>query len=142
VLQSAGFKYHQGAQAGNIGYEDEQSPTLTADYHQPAVALQTGHTAGNGGGFNTDDVSYTLSLANDHAVAFAQNNRNEVRLQNGDGSVTGPVAANDSAKGQGVPFVCMADDTQNAAIDENLSGTLKVGGGTPTVVYATPTEAT
>lgn len=34
---SAGFKYHQGAQAGNIGYELESSPTLTADYHQPAV---------------------------------------------------------------------------------------------------------
>lgn len=159
VLQSAGFKYHQGAQAGNIGYEDEQSPTLTADYHQPAVALQTGHTAGNGSGVNTEDVSYTLSLANDHAVAFAQsqfgdeiagtltrradsspcadrgqnviafaqNNRDEVRLQNGDGQVTGSIAASDSAKGQGVPFV-MADDTQNAAIDENLSGTLKVGG--------------
>ena len=129
VLQSAGFKYHQGAQAGNIGYEDEQSPTLTADYHQPAVALQIGHTAGNGSGFNSDDVSYTLSLANDHAVAFAQNTRDEVRLQGGDGQVTGPIATSDSAKGQGVPFICMADDTQNAAIDENLSGTLKVGGG-------------
>lgn len=39
------------------------------------------------------------------AVAFAQNTRNEVRLQGGDGSVSGPIAASDSAKGQGVPFV-------------------------------------
>lgn len=33
----AGFKYHQGAGAGNIGYVPEQSPTLTADWHNPAV---------------------------------------------------------------------------------------------------------
>ena len=38
---SAGFKYHQGAGAGNIGYEPEQSPTLTADYHNPAVMCMT-----------------------------------------------------------------------------------------------------
>lgn len=30
--RSAGFKYHQGA-----GAEPEQSPTLTADWHNPAV---------------------------------------------------------------------------------------------------------
>ena len=33
----AGFKYHQGANARDIGYEDELTPTITADYHQPAV---------------------------------------------------------------------------------------------------------
>ena len=33
----AGFKYHQGAKARDIGYEVEQAPTLTADYHNPAV---------------------------------------------------------------------------------------------------------
>lgn len=33
----AGFKWHQGSCAGSIGLEDEQSPTLTADYHNPAV---------------------------------------------------------------------------------------------------------
>ena len=31
------FKFHQGAAAGGIGDEVEQSPTLTADYHNPAV---------------------------------------------------------------------------------------------------------
>ena len=34
---SAGFKYHQGAGAGGVGAEPEQSPTLTADWHNPAV---------------------------------------------------------------------------------------------------------
>lgn len=33
----AGFKYHQGAGAGGVGAEPEQSPTLTADWHNPAV---------------------------------------------------------------------------------------------------------
>lgn len=37
-----GFKFHQGAAAGNIGYEEEQSPTLTADYHNPAVITNYG----------------------------------------------------------------------------------------------------
>ena len=58
----AGFKYHQGAGAGSIGYIPEQSPTLTADWHNPAV-------------------------------------------------------------------FCMADDNAKAAVDEDMCGTLKVGGG-------------
>lgn len=57
----AGFKYHQGAGAGSIGYIPEQSPTLTADWHNPAV-------------------------------------------------------------------FCMADDNAKAAVDEDMCGTLKVGG--------------
>lgn len=63
---ASGFKHHQGAGAGSIGYVPEQSPTLTADWHNPAV-------------------------------------------------------------------LCMADDNAKAAIDENLCGTLKVGGGAPIV---------
>lgn len=33
--RSGGFKFNQGAGAGGVGYEIEQSPTLTADYHNP-----------------------------------------------------------------------------------------------------------
>lgn len=60
---SAGFKFNQGAGAGNIGWESEQSPTCTADWHNPAV--------------------------------------------------------------------CMADDNSKAAIDEDMCGSLKVGGSAP-----------
>ena len=35
----AGFKFHQGSGAGRIGYIPEQSPTLTADWHNPAVLI-------------------------------------------------------------------------------------------------------
>lgn len=68
--RSAGFKYHQGSGAGGIGYEEEVSPTCTADWHNPAT-------------------------------------------------LTEPIA--------------MADLNANTAIDENMVGTLKVGGDAPTV---------
>ena len=35
-FKSVGFKYHQGAGAGSLGYQPEQSPMLGADYHNPA----------------------------------------------------------------------------------------------------------
>lgn len=41
----AGFKFHQGAGAGNIGFEVEQSPTCTADWHNPAVICMADDTA-------------------------------------------------------------------------------------------------
>lgn len=45
---SAGFKWHQGSGAGNIGYEPEQSPTLTADYHNQAVIQLKGNAIDRG----------------------------------------------------------------------------------------------
>lgn len=39
--RAAGFKFHQGAGAGGVGFEPEQSPTLTADWHNPAVLCMT-----------------------------------------------------------------------------------------------------
>lgn len=70
----AGFKYHQGAGAGNIGYIPEQSPNLTADWHNPAV------------------------IEIDDPVAFAQNTRDEVRYVNGDGAISGALSANPGMK--------------------------------------------
>lgn len=69
----AGFKYHQGAGAGNIGYELEQSPTLTADYHNPAICIQGdiargAHMGQNGRGYSTDGACYTLNTIDRHAV--------------------------------------------------------------------------
>ena len=39
----AGFKAGQGAQAHSIGYEEETSPTLSANAHVPCVALDMTH---------------------------------------------------------------------------------------------------
>ena len=67
----AGFKFNQGAGAGSIGFEREQSPTCTADWHNPGV------------------------------LAFAQNTRDEVRTQgDGTAVAVDPVIcmADDNAK--------------------------------------------
>lgn len=64
----AGFKFHQGSGAGSIGYEEENSPTLIADWHNPAV------------------------------VSMAANQRGEVRLDGGDGSTVGAIPATRSGK--------------------------------------------
>lgn len=100
----AGFKYTAGAGAGSIGYSPELSPTATADWHAPAT------------------------------VSFAQNSRDEVRVQ-GDGQVCGALSASPGSKQQ--TYVaqtwCMADDNTKAAIDEDMCGSLKVGGAAPQV---------
>lgn len=132
----AGFKFSQGAGAGSIGFDLEQSPTCTADWHNPGV------------------------------LAFAQNTRDEVRIQ-GDGTISGALSAqpgmkqttyvceteHTSSSGLGVyetslttaldtnnstavavdPVICMADDNAKAAIDRDMCGSLKVGGAPPMV---------
>ena len=136
---SAGFKFHQGAGAGNIGFEDERSPTCTADWHNPAVLTmhqnvciqgsmigRSDRNGPQGSGIEQDGASFTLNCTDRHGVlAFAQNTRDEVRIV-GDGTISGALAANPGMKQ--TTYICMADDTANAAIDENLCGSLKVGG--------------
>lgn len=80
---SFGFKFHQGAGARGLGFEREQSPTLIADWHNPAIYIQgDGSTSknSNGGGYS-ENVSYTLNCVDRHSVAFSQNQRGEVRLE-------------------------------------------------------------
>lgn len=88
------FKYHQGADAGGVGAEVEQSPTLTADWHQPAVCYDTTQVTSRTNRSNPQpgDPCHTLSCGD-------------------------------------APLLCVADDNANAAVDEDLCGTLKVGGG-------------
>lgn len=79
----AGFKAGQGAQAGGIGYGEEQAPTLNAECggNKPAV-MCLNDQGGNVMGVS-HDVSGTLR-AQEHGhqpavMAFAQNQREEVR---------------------------------------------------------------
>lgn len=65
----AGFKYSAGSGASSVGYEEENSNTLTADWHAPAV------------------------------IGFAQNTRDEVRIQ-GDGTLSGALSAQPGMKQQ------------------------------------------
>lgn len=72
-VASAGFKWHQGLGAGNVGYESEQSPTLTADYHNPAVLsyavrMRDGKPGGGKGPLVQEDMSGTLGTTNDQTI--------------------------------------------------------------------------
>lgn len=54
------FKYHQGAKAGGISTcDDGTTPTLTADYHQPAVAFNW-NASGTRGFAETEECSPTI----------------------------------------------------------------------------------
>lgn len=63
----AGFKWHQGSGAGSIGLEDEQSPTLTADYHNPAVLCMAGQQPNS---MVSDEICGTLTAHEARGGAF------------------------------------------------------------------------
>lgn len=66
------------------------------------VRMREGCAGGGKGPLVQEDVSGTLAARNDQTlfepVGFAQNTRNEVRLQGGDGSVCGALSANPGMK--------------------------------------------
>lgn len=102
----------QSAKAGSIAFQEEQSPTLRAGASgtnqvpsvlQPTYCIQgtvaNGKRMGqNGSGYCADGSAYTLDTMDAHAVAFAANQRGEVRLQGGDGDVFGALPCSWSAK--------------------------------------------
>lgn len=107
----AGFRAGNTAGAGSVGYQEEASPTLRAGGSgtnmAPAVFQIAGNVIGreekNGGhqlGVVDPDEhgAFTLNTADRHAVAFAQNTRDGVRLQGGDGSVSGALSAGPGMK--------------------------------------------
>ena len=68
--RASGFKWHQGSGANGLGWEDEQSPTLTADWHNPAVAIRTANTSSNGWGIS-EELSHTLDTTGPEAICIA-----------------------------------------------------------------------
>ena len=110
----AGFKFNQGAGSGSIGFEREQSPTCTADWHNPGAlsaqpgmkqttyVCETAHTGSNGLGVYETSLMTTIDTNNSTAVAVD-------------------------------PVICMADDNAKAAIDEDMCGLLNVCGAPPMV---------
>lgn len=98
-------------------YDDGTCNTLTADWHAPALAVRTANTGANGCGIS-ENVTHTVDAAGPEAVAFAQNTRDEVRIQ-GDGTISGALSAQPGMKQQ--TYVCMASGASHAEIE--------VGGG-------------
>ena len=95
---SAGFSYKTRAGAGTIGYAEECGPTI-ASARADAAVPRMGDATSKG---STDEgMCGTLKAHNANKppiVAFAANQRGEVRLQNGDGEVCGAVPASQSGK--------------------------------------------
>lgn len=97
-------------------------------------------SGGNGRGVTEPGgVSYTLTTSDRHAIAFAQNTRDEVRLVNGDGSISGALAASPGMKQTSYILEGKADDMDDyllrmragkpgggkgALVQTNISGTL------------------
>lgn len=96
-----GFKYHQGANARTLGIGQDVSPTLTID-HNPVVCVEE-----------------CIALQTDGSTS---------RNQHGCGYQTdGSAYTLNLVDRQSV--VCMVNDTSNAAVNDDLAGTLLAGGG-------------
>ena len=146
ALERAGFKYSAAPASGSVGHAAEQSPTLTADWHAPAVYGIVGNSigrkpenGGNGAGFCDPDEKgmYTLTAADRHAVALPAGGppREALCLASthanahvGDG-LCGCLTAN-AAKGP--PMACLSGDAANAACDADPGGHAE-GGRLPVV---------
>lgn len=81
----AGFKWFAGAKAGGVGYEPDASPTLTADYHNPAVlnlqGSQVDREPKNGPGGKgwcdpDENGAYTLNATDRHVVCMTDTQPN------------------------------------------------------------------
>ena len=95
-----GFKFHQGAGAGNIGF-GEVSPTCTGDWHNPAVL--TMHQNQCGDVHVADDMAGTLtansSVSRQQLLCMTDTQTNSMV----DSELTGTLAAHIS---KGAPVVC------------------------------------
>lgn len=114
VFQPIGF-INNSPSAGSIGADVEIAPTMRAGDNLASIpsacyCLQ-GNMIGRGdkngpqGDGINDDIAYTLNTTDRHAVACPSQ------------------------------VICMADANANAAIDNDLTGTLKVGGEPPIVSF-------
>lgn len=124
--------------------------------------IANGKRMGQNGLGASEGACYTLDTVDAHAVCYAQNQRYEVR-RSGDGTTCGAIPASQSGKqfdfvcvastqanaersedcspcltshlAKDTSVVCMADDNAHAAVDADVCGTLKVGGGAPCVAF-------
>lgn len=101
-------------QGGDEIKTDDPASELTCNHEAPIAAYGIpgnwiGRAPENGGNAIEPmvDVSPCLTVADRHGVAyaFAENSHGEVRLQDGDGGITGPLSTGGGKPGQGYPAV-------------------------------------
>ena len=135
----AGFKWHQGSGAGSTGLEDEQSPTLTADYHNPAVIQLKGNaidrdTAQNGAWACDPDENgaYTLNATDVDGVLDLTGGEAQASRVYGSDGIAPSLRAHKSG-GNDLKVLCMAGQMPNSMISDEVCGTLTAheakGGG-------------
>lgn len=111
------------ARARGIGYSEEQSPTLTSGQTVEVFSI-LGNAIGrksengpNGKPYGDDGLSPTLTTTDRHAVAFAQNQRDEVRLVGGDGQTVGKAVVESGLVRRLTPTCSRTSDTfENIAV--------------------------
>jgi DNA (cytosine-5)-methyltransferase 1 len=85
---------------------DTDGSTQAVSYAIQAGALRTNPASGPDGVGVQADHAYTLEArAEVQAVAFAQNSRDEVRLEGGDGQRSGAISTGGGKPGQGAPMI-------------------------------------
>ena len=125
--------YTAAATASTVGYADEQSPTLTSDWHCPAVCYgivgnvigRTPPNGGNGIGCCDPDLDgmYTLTAADRHAVACVGSTSSDAHVSE---DLCGCITAN------------AAKDGPIAAFAQNVRDEVRLVGGSGDHVGAIP----
>ena len=127
----AGFKWHQGSGAGSIGLEDEQSPTLTADYHNPAVLCIPENainrpTGGTNGPmcYGPQEPSPTLRASKDvPAVLDLTGGEAQAHRVYGSDGIAPSLRAHGSG-GNDLKVLCMTDTQPHSMVDPEVCGAL------------------
>lgn len=104
ISPSVTSKWHKGS-GGPAGDEVQNLvaiPILEAGARTgvSTTDLRAGIGVGEDG-----DAMFTLQAGKQHAVAFAENSRAEIRLEGGDGSIAGALSTGGGKAGQGVPMI-------------------------------------
>ena len=122
----AGFKWHQGSGAGSIGLEDEQSPTLTADYHNPAVFISGDRKASESEGVAGTLPASTGGFKPGTVLCIPENAINRPT-----GGTNGPMAYGEGEPSptlrasKDVPAVmCMTDTQPHSMVDPEVCGAM------------------
>lgn len=129
-----GFTPGISATARGSGVYEQYSPTLRAlsNSNTPSVCYGFPHAAsGKAVGYGiSDGVAPTMRAAPQGENAVCYNTTQVTSPENGSNPLPGdpchPLAA-----AMHPPLLCIADDNANAAVDFDVSGTLKCGGGAP-----------
>jgi len=106
--------------ADGVGQADHGDGTLARN-RQSVYLCETSHTMSNGLGIKRDDVMNTLDTSVSTAVAFSQNQSDEVRLLD----VPGTITAHAGTGGNNVPMLmCRADTQANSPEEPDMAPTL------------------